>query len=546
MTSLPEDTREAEVLVVGSGIAGLTFALEVAGHARVILVTKKERADSGTNWARGGIAAVLGPDDDIALHVADTLEAGAGLCHREAVEILVREGPGRVRELVARGARFEREGNALALGREGGHSRRRIVHAGDRTGREIERTLLAAVEGHPRIEILEDHLAVDLLLEGEPGARPGRCVGALVLDRRTGRMEAVISRATLLATGGWGQVYRHTTNPPIATGDGLAMAWRAGAQVANLEFTQFHPTALFGSGDPAFLLTEALRGEGAVLRLMDGTEFMRAHHPLGSLAPRDVVARAIDQECRARGEPFVHLDLSPLDRRQAERRFPGALEGLRSRGIDPFGGAVPVVPAAHYGCGGIVTDLDAGTTIPGLLAAGEVACTGVHGANRLASNSLLEALVFAHRAADRVSRDLGDLPAPSHPQPPPGPLAGRPLGGVVPSTVSTPAEAALRARLRDVVWKVAGIVRSDALLEEGTRTVSSLLQEAEALVRSHPTAESLEVWNLAQVAALIVRSARGRLESRGLHFNRDHPRRDDLRFRRDTLLSRGDDEGGAG
>jgi len=523
--------RETDVLVVGSGIAGLTFALEVALVHQVILVTKKERAESSTNWARGGIAAVLGEDDDLQLHIQDTLDSGGGLCHPAAVEILVREGPGRVRELVARGARFAREGGRLSLGKEGGHSRRRIVHAGDRTGREIERTLLQAVEENPRIRVLEDHLAVDLLLSGSPPV----CAGALVLDRTTQEMERILARVTFLATGGWGQVYRHTTNPLIATGDGLAMGFRAGARVANLEFTQFHPTSLFGSGDPAFLLTEAIRGEGAVLRTRNGVEFMSAAHPLGALAPRDIVARAIDRQCRESGDPYVLLDLSSLDRADAEERFPDALAECRRRGIDPFDG-IPVVPAAHYGCGGLVTDHHGRTSVPGLLAAGEVACTGVHGANRLASNSLLEALVFAHRAAEIIPVEMALLPEPGDqvfavtPFAPETPPAPSPEGGLLPP----------RQALRDTVWQVAGIVRVDRLLEEGVERLGRFLEDADATMAAHPSAEAVEFRNLAVLGELIVRSARLRRESRGLHFNLDHPERDDVHFATDTILVRWD------
>lgn len=543
---LPPDTVEVDVLVVGSGIAGLTFALEAARRYRVLLVTKKERADSGTNWARGGIAAVLGDDDDPELHVRDTVEAGAGLCHPEAVEALVREGPARVRELARRGAHFARGPSGLILGREGGHSRRRIVHAGDRTGREIETTLLGAVEGSRGIEVMEDHLAVDLLLEegaargGEAGDLPAsRCVGAVVLDRRDGTFSAVLARTTFLATGGWGQAYLHTTNPPIATGDGLAMAYRAGARVANLEFVQFHPTSLHGSGDPAFLLTEAIRGEGAVLRRLDGADFMPRYHPLGSLAPRDIVARAIDRECRERGDPFVLLDLSALDRGEAERRFPDALQGCRRRGIDPFGAGIPVVPAAHYGCGGIVTDLWGRTSLPGLLAAGEVACTGVHGANRLASNSLPEALVFAHRAAGILDHERVRLPEPRAPELPPG-VSG-PGNGTSEGPEGAEPDTSARAAVRATLWRVAGIVRTDALLEEGAQRVGELLRAAEARVRECWTADAIEVRNLAWVASLIVSGARRRRESRGLHYTLDHPQRDDLNFRRDTVFRRGDE-----
>jgi L-aspartate oxidase len=536
--------RETDVLVVGSGIAGLTFALEVAREHRVLLVTKKERAESSTNWARGGIAAVLGEDDDPSLHIADTLEAGAGLCHPDAVELLVREGPGRVRELVARGARFARHEGRLSLGKEGGHSRRRIVHAGDRTGREIERTLLKAVEENPRILVFEDHLAVDLLLHGDPPA----CAGALVLDRTTHEMERVVARITFLATGGWGQVYRHTTNPLIATGDGLAMAFRAGARVANLEFTQFHPTSLYGSGDPAFLLTEAIRGEGAVLRRRDGVEFMAQAHPQGSLAPRDIVARAIDRECRETGDPFVLLDLSPVAPEAAQRHFPDALRECAARGIDPFDG-IPVVPAAHYGCGGILTDRHGRTSLPGLLAAGEVACTGVHGANRLASNSLLEALVFAHRAAEITDVEMARLPGPEEGATPAVPVPGG--GGLDPraslptpggestaplSGGSSPLLEARREALRETVWRVAGIVRTDQLLEEGVEAVAAFHTEAGRLLAAAPSADAHEFRNLVTVAELIVRSAVLRKESRGLHYNVDHPLRDDRRFGTDTVL----------
>lgn len=539
----PAGSIEADVLVVGSGIAGLTFALEAARRHRVLLVTKKESADSGTNWARGGIAAVLGADDAAELHVRDTLEAGAGLCHPDAVEALVREGPLRVEELARRGAAFSRGPSGLVLGREGGHSRRRIVHAGDRTGREIESTLLGAVEGSPGIEVLEDHLAVDLLLEdwegtGEGSSPPVRCVGALVLDRRDGTLSSVLARTTFLATGGWGQAYLHTTNPPIATGDGLAMAYRAGARVANMEFVQFHPTSLHGSGDPAFLLTEAIRGEGAVLRRLDGTDFMPRYHPLGSLAPRDIVARAIDRECREHGDRFVLLDLAALDREDAERRFPDALEGCRSRGIDPFGPGIPVVPAAHYGCGGIVTDLWGRTSLPGLLAAGEVACTGVHGANRLASNSLPEALVFAHRAASVLAHERERLPEPSSPHLPPD--APEPGKGARDGGEGAEDDAEARAVVRATLWRVAGIVRTDALLEEGADQFEEILRAAEVRVRGSCAADALEVRNLAWVASLIVRSARRRRESRGLHYNLDHPERDDLNFGCDTVLVRGE------
>jgi L-aspartate oxidase len=551
-------TLEADVLVIGSGIAGLTFSLKVARHASIVLITKKERAETSTNYARGGIAAVLGADDDLLLHVEDTLIAGAGLCHRRVVEMLVREGPERVRELMEWGTRFRRDGGSLSLGREGGHSRRRILHAGDQTGQEIERALLEAVEREPNIRVLEDHLAVDLLVEEDGAGRP-RCRGAVALDHRNDATVRVHARATMLATGGCGQVHRHTTNPPIATGDGVAMARRAGARIANMEFIQFHPTALYPTEDPAFLISEALRGEGAVLRRLDGHAFMDAYHPLASLAPRDVVARAIDRELRATGDPHVVLDVSPIPRATMESRFPGAVEGCLARGVDLFGSGIPVVPAAHYVCGGVVTDTQGGTTLGGLYAAGEVACTGVHGANRLASNSLLEAVVFSHRAAVAVVERLagggkaaGGVPhagrvASSEPIAPHAvSAAGAPAAAAAatapphgPGTARASDERAraLRRELRSLMWEHVGIVRSDALLEEAEHEVRSLRGTWEQVWRSAPpTPEGVELRNLLDTAGLIVRCARLRWESRGLHYNVDHPWRNSERHLKDTVV----------
>lgn len=525
--------RTTDVLVIGSGIAGLTFALKLASRARVLLVTKKERADSSTNHARGGIASVMGDDDRFDLHVQDTLVAGAGLCHPRAVEVLVREGPARVRELMAWGARFDHErADHLSLGREGGHSRRRIAHAGDHTGREIETALLAAVAANPNIEVLEDHLALDLLVVADPSGR-SVCSGALVLEHRTGAVVAVRARFTMLAAGGCGQVYRHTTNPGIATGDGIAMAYRAGARVANMEFIQFHPTALHPTEDPAFLISEAVRGEGAVLRTLDGTSFMERYHPLASLAPRDVVARAIDKELKERGETHVLLDVSSISPAHLEERFPEAVAGCRERGVDLAQG-MPVVPAAHYACGGVLTDSMGHTSLAGLYATGEVACSGVHGANRLASNSLLEAVVFADRAARMVFYRLEtldgrsalpplapDLPAPGTEEPDLERIARR------------------RTELRGLMWDLVGIVRSDERLEEAEGRIARL-SSSEALrwLGTRWTADGAELRNLLQVAELIVRCARLRRESRGLHFTVDHPHRDNENCLRDTVVSR--------
>jgi L-aspartate oxidase len=540
---------ETDVLVIGSGIAGLTFALKTAPHASVLLVTKKERAETNTNYARGGIAAVLGPDDDLGLHVGDTLTAGAGLCHKRVVEMVVAEGPQRVRELISWGTRFRTEGAGPSLGLEGGHSRRRILHAGDRTGAEIERALLEAVEAEPRIHVLEDHLAVDLLLEEDAAGRT-HCRGALVLDHRSNRLVRIRARATMLSSGGCGQVFRHTTNPPIATGDGVAMAFRAGARIANMEFVQFHPTALYPTEDPAFLISEALRGEGAVLRRLDGRSFMESYHPLGSLAPRDVVARAIDNELRQSGETHVLLDVGPIGRATMESRFPAAVEGCRQRGIDWLGAGIPVVPAAHYVCGGVVTDTSGATTLRGLYAAGEVACTGVHGGNRLASNSLLEAVVFSHRAAraiaDRLAR-WSPLRTVEDPQPREwdGPRAAAPPAEPAMDNSQTLPPAAelvaradgLRKELRSLIWEHVGIVRSDALLEEAEHVVGSRRAQWEAAWSSAPcSAEGVELRNLLQAAELMVRCARLRRESRGLHYNVDHPWRDNERYLTDTVV----------
>lgn len=518
---------DTDVLIVGSGIAGLSFALHLVGRARITLVTKKQRADSNTNYAQGGIAAVLGPDDAPELHIRDTLASGAGLCHEDAVELLVREGPERVRELVDWGARFSREGEHLALGREGGHSRRRVVHAADYTGREIERTLLDALARHPDVVLLEDHLALDLILGADPGTGRRRCAGARVLDRTTGEVLEYRARAVLLASGGLGQVYRHTTNPEIATGDGVAMAYRAGADVANLEFVQFHPTALYPAEGRAFLISEAVRGEGAVLRRIDG-EALRddGGEPL-SLRTRDVVARAIYAALEETGDPYVVLDASHLTPAEFEARFPVISAQCRARGIDVPREPIPVVPAAHYACGGVVTDADGRTTLAGLYAAGEVACTGVHGANRLASNSLLEALVYSHRAVAAVESELDVVAGDVEPAPPARP----------PRAHDRPRVEALRRKLQALMWADAGIVRSDARLSRAEARLRRIRDEVAAeLSREAPWAELAELRNLAEVALLIVRCARSRKESRGLHYNVDHPERDDARFGRDTVL----------
>jgi len=442
----------------------------------------------------------------------------------------VREGPQRVRELIELGVRFTQEGEDLSLGREGGHSRRRIVRAADLTGREIERGLLQAVAENPNIHILENHAAVDLLTATDPGTLGERCCGVLVLDTDAGELKPFLARAVLLATGGCGQVYRHTTNPSIATGDGVAMAYRAGAKVANMEFVQFHPTALYPAREKTFLISEAVRGEGAILRRRDGTAFMDGYHPLASLAPRDVVARAIDTEMKRNGDPFVNLDCSGIAPDEIRARFPNILRETGERGMDMLREPIPVVPAAHYLCGGVLTDTDGRTSVPGLYAAGETACTGVHGANRLASNSLLEALVFAHRAAERIGPQLAVVRMLEPAAPAPQPAGDAALDEALEEQ---------RELIRNIMWDSVGIVRSGDRLADAASRLRTLSEQANGWwATARPSAELVELRNVIQTALLIVRCASQRAESRGLHFNEDHPYRDNEHALRDTIIVR--------
>jgi L-aspartate oxidase len=530
-----------DVLVIGSGVGGLTFALNTARFADVILITKKESVESATNYAQGGIATVVASDDAFTLHVADTLTAGAGLCHADAVQLVVEQGPSSIRELMDWGVEFSREQTGLSLGREGGHSRARIVHYADHTGREVETVLTKRARETGRIEVLEHHLAIDLLVTpkvraGEPVQDGIRCYGAYVLDTRNDKVKTILARAVVLASGGSGVVYQHTTNPAIATGDGIAMAWRAGANVGNLEFMQFHPTALYEShGRPderRFLISEAVRGFGAILRTPDGEPFMERYHPQKDLAPRDIVARAIDAEMKKRGDEFVLLDCTHLPASALRERFPNIHGTCLLYGVDITQTPIPVVPAAHYMCGGVVTDLSARTNLGGLLAVGEVAMTGVHGANRLASNSLLEAVVFANQAVLACKQWLAESP----------PLL--PAEAWSDEGTINQEEWVLishdRQELQSLMWDYVGIVRSDFRLHRAERRVKLLEREImEFYWRTKVTEPLIELRNLVLVARLIVHCALSRRESRGLHFTTDYPQRDDAHFQKDTILSYG-------
>lgn len=534
---------EFDCLVLGGGIAGLSFARKAARHGRVAVVTKRGRWDTATAWAQGGIASVLSSEDSYEAHIEDTLTAGAGLCHRDAVEICVREGPARVRELVELGARFTRAHHGedggpptaeLDLHREGGHSARRIVHADDMTGREVMRALLVACEREPNIQFFEEHLAIDLLLASKVPGGGGRerCLGAYVYDVRHREVHTFAARVTVLATGGAGKVYRYTTNPDIATGDGVAMAYRAGATIANMEFFQFHPTCLYHRDAKGFLISEALRGEGAILRLKSGEAFMDRRHPLKSLAPRDIAARAIDAELKRSGDDCVFLDATHWGEGFAKERFPNIYQECLSFGIDMAKTPIPVVPAAHYACGGVQAGEHGETDVPGLYALGEVACTGLHGANRLASNSLLEALVYADRAAVRACDEAAGVASP-----PAGIRAWE--SGDASDSDELVVVSQNWDEIRRLMWNYVGIVRSDRRLMRAQRRLELLQEEIREYYWDFlVTPDLIELRNLAVAASLIVDSAMSRHESRGLHYTIDHPEPDDAGQRHDTLLRR--------
>jgi L-aspartate oxidase len=531
--------KQFDYLILGSGIAGLSFALKVAPRGRVAIVTKKDRAESNTNYAQGGIASVTSKEDTFELHVRDTLTAGAGLCKESVVRTIVEEGPARIQELIELGMKFsERDapsedgGKELDLGREGGHSKRRILHAKDVTGREIERALLNAVSRQPNIEIFENHIAIDLITSQKLGyVGENRCLGAYVFDKKGNRVWTFSAPMTLLATGGCGKVYLYTTNPDIATGDGVAMAYRAGAAIANMEFVQFHPTCLYHPKAKSFLISEAVRGEGGVLKTLDGREFMDAFHPMKSLAPRDIVARAIDSEMKKSGADCVHLDITHKPAKFIIERFPNIYETCLRYGIDITKEPIPVVPAAHYQCGGVVTNVDGETDIAGLYAVGEVACTGLHGANRLASNSLLEALVCAHRAAEKIGNRqsaIGNISIPLW-------QSGNATNADELVVVSHNWD-----EIRRLMWDYVGIVRTGKRLQRAQSRLAHLQQEIREYYWNFiVTADLLELRNIATVAELIVRCALMRPESRGLNYNLDFPDLNPEWSQRDSVVRRG-------
>ena len=506
-----------DVLIVGSGLAGLTTALHLADQRQVGIITKRELFDGASDWAQGGIAAVLADEDSIDTHVQDTLIAGAGLCNEDVTRHVISQSKEMIQWLIAQGVTFTRDpthASGYHLTREGGHSQRRVIHAADATGHAVQTSLVERVKSHPNITLLEQHIAVDLITDTKLGCRGNRCYGLYALDKVAGHVVTITANNTVLASGGTGKVYLYTTNPDVATGDGVAMAWRAGCPVANMEFIQFHPTCLYHPHAKSFLITEAVRGEGGLLKLADGTRFMPEHDARAELAPRDVVARAIDFEMKKRGLDCVYLDISHQPAAFVREHFPTIYERCLTLGIDITRNAIPVVPAAHYSCGGVLTDLNARTAVDNLYAVGEVACTGLHGANRLASNSLLECLVLGRAAAqDILQHPVTALPV---------------LPNWDESRVTDADEEIVISHnwdeLRRFMWDYVGIVRTNKRLERALHRIELLTGEINEYYQNFRVSNDLlELRNLVLTAELIVRCAVLRHESRGLHFSRDYP-----------------------